>query len=615
MSAHPGRAVEDANVPAGKVNETEKKWETMLPSVSFWNNISGLACMIAVSMDPLFFYIAFLDKINLCLGMEEGLRSAVLITRSLTDFTFLFHIVYQICEAVKAVPSVSRPKPVQRGNSKLFKWFGYAKAIAKKLSWSSFLTDIFAIIPIPHVLILALFYAPNHGFSQNKMTLNYMLLAQYVPRMYRIFISSRLFRKNSSVWLKAAFYFFMYILSSHIIGGFWYFSCVQMEALCWYQALRGRTSFKCGDPPLSAYKHEIIRTMCSGTKEIFDFGSFLDTIKDGFTGPIKFRKKLFYFIWWGLKNLSNYGTNINTSEYMWENCFAILVSSIGLVLFALLIGNMQQCMRSSEEKEAAIDKVQMKEQELHDWMKKYDLHKKLGKDAEKLRIEIMTKITKNLKDDKNAQVQNLFSLLPWNTIEDLKLAVCMDMLQKVRSLENMDETGLKQICHHLKPVTYTKTTLPFQMGKRLDRMLFIMEGIMLTYPISTTTTTADHQVGRVNPPLKIRGLLEKGDVYGEQLLSWASPRDLSSVSDADLPILTENVECLLEVEGFVLSAQDLKNVVSGSKLHGNSSSLLVEGERHSPKGTSRRLHHRIKSIPRPGIEGGDEKTDIQDSNN
>ncbi|XP_040374460.1 cyclic nucleotide-gated ion channel 1-like [Rosa chinensis] len=253
---------------------------------------------------------------------------------------------------------------------------------------------------------------------------------------------------------------------------------------------------------------------------------------------------------------------------------------------------MQECMQSSEEKKVATDKVQMKEQELQEWMDKNGLPEKLGKDAEKLRIEIMKKITENLKDDKNAVVQNLFSLLPWNTVKDLKLSICMSMLKKVRRLENMDERGLRLICHYLKPVTYTEKTIAFRMGEPLDSMLFIMEGIMLIYPTSTTaTTTTDHQVGAANirSPSKIRGSLENGDVYGEeQLLSWASPPDMS-ISYAELPILTENVKCLSEVEGFVLTAKDLKNVVSLYKLHGNynsSSHPVEEVERSISRGTS-----------------------------
>jgi hypothetical protein len=38
---------------------------------------------------------------------------------------------------------------------------------------------------------------------------------------------------------------------------------------------------------------------------------------------------------------SSLGQNLKTSTYAWENLFAVFVSISGLVLFALLIGNVQ----------------------------------------------------------------------------------------------------------------------------------------------------------------------------------------------------------------------------------------------------------------------------------
>lgn len=38
---------------------------------------------------------------------------------------------------------------------------------------------------------------------------------------------------------------------------------------------------------------------------------------------------------------SSLGQNLKTSTYVWESAFAVFISISGLVLFALLIGNMQ----------------------------------------------------------------------------------------------------------------------------------------------------------------------------------------------------------------------------------------------------------------------------------
>ncbi|PRQ38051.1 hypothetical protein RchiOBHm_Chr4g0409521 [Rosa chinensis] len=73
----------------------------------------------------------------------------------------------------------------------------------------------------------------------------------------------------------------------------------------------------------------------------FHFGIFLDSLKSGNMGQINFAKKISYSFWWGLRNLSNFGTNLETSTYVWENCFAILTSTVGLLLFLYLIGKVQ----------------------------------------------------------------------------------------------------------------------------------------------------------------------------------------------------------------------------------------------------------------------------------
>ncbi|BBH01182.1 hypothetical protein Prudu_011366, partial [Prunus dulcis] len=39
-----------------------KKWESKLLSASFWNKIIVISCAIAISLDPLFLYIPFIDE-------------------------------------------------------------------------------------------------------------------------------------------------------------------------------------------------------------------------------------------------------------------------------------------------------------------------------------------------------------------------------------------------------------------------------------------------------------------------------------------------------------------------------------------------------------------------
>lgn len=134
--------VESGYTQAVEVISTKEKWETL------WNKISVIACIIAIFMDPLFFYIPFINRRKMCLGTDKTLRTAVLISRSLADFTFVVNIIYQIRQAMK---DASKANVQKRRKSKVFNWFEHVKAIASKLSWRSFITDILAVLPIPQV--------------------------------------------------------------------------------------------------------------------------------------------------------------------------------------------------------------------------------------------------------------------------------------------------------------------------------------------------------------------------------------------------------------------------------------------------------------------------------
>lgn len=65
------------------------------------------------------------------------------------------------------------------------------------------------------------------------------------------------------------------------------------------------------------------------------------------TTASRFFNKYYFCLWWGLRNLSSLGQNLFTSEYIGEISFAFVIVILGLVLFALLIGNMQMYLQST----------------------------------------------------------------------------------------------------------------------------------------------------------------------------------------------------------------------------------------------------------------------------
>ncbi|KAL6132181.1 hypothetical protein ACLB2K_070552 [Fragaria x ananassa] len=332
-------------------------WTSFWVRGSWWDSIFVASCAIAVSLDPLFFYIPIIDRERKCLQADIQLRTATIILRSLMDITFIVHIIYQIREAMIAAGS---DKMATQEESEFFYNFD---AVIDNLSWRSIITDSLCVLPIPQTFM-------------------------------------------------------------------------SME---------------------------------------------------------------------------------------------------------------------TEKSEEIRRKIKSKEQDMKVWMEKNRLPKNLRK-------EIMVKIREQLEQDKNADVENLFSILPSATKKWLKRVLCMSTLRKVPMLEGMNPKVLKMICDYLKPVIYPENSYVAKVDEPVDRMVLVIEGTMWIYSSNSTGTSASNKIHRT---------VENGGIYGdEQLLSWVS-KNMQHVSLATIPISTENVKCHTRVEGFAITATDLKAVATKCKMYWN----------------------------------------------
>jgi cyclic nucleotide gated channel len=118
----------------------------------------------------------------------------------------------------------------------------------------------------------------------------------------------------------------------------------------------------CGDK-----ENSILRTACLpiDSNDIDpNFGIYVPALNN-VSQSTNFLAKLFYCVWWGLQNLSSLGQNLKTSTYAWENLFAVFVSISGLVLFALLIGNVQTYLQSAHLRE---EEMRVKSRDTDQWM-------------------------------------------------------------------------------------------------------------------------------------------------------------------------------------------------------------------------------------------------------
>ncbi|KAH7538177.1 hypothetical protein FEM48_Zijuj03G0171300 [Ziziphus jujuba var. spinosa] len=500
-----------------------------------------------------------IDQSNKCLGMDNKLKILAIIFRLLMDLTYVTDIIYFV---VKASQALKRDDPsfVGKKGEFLKNTFG----IARRLSWFYVLVDFLAVLPVPQVAMLVLMWKDKWLSFDSKRFMNAIILAQYVPRVLRIYLSSLEFTKSSdklagTLWVKGAFNLFIYVLASHVLGGFWYFFSIQRQTSCWKQTCRknetyaGCRIYKCPDKHDNSSDYKALLDGSCPINEpnatAFDFGIFLDALESRIVEPTtNFQEKLFY-------SFCSLGENLETSKYVWENCFAIAISIIGLLLFLYLIGNIQLYMQlATTRSEEVRRKMKSKMLDIDMWIEKNNLPKHL-------RPVIVEKVQHKLeKENRDIDVQNLFSLLPPVHRVNIKRHLCIKILRKVQVFQNMKESVLEEICSHLKPVIYGENSYIIRDGDPMHQMFFITQGTILAFTSSRSTSSSGSNSNSKSIFSTSSGSmrrLKKGDYHGEELLEWS----LTHLSFTEFPISTVNVMCHTKVEGFVLKANDLLNAV------------------------------------------------------
>ncbi|KAL6291636.1 hypothetical protein ACE6H2_009146 [Prunus campanulata] len=514
------------------------------PFLQKWNKIFVLACLIAVSLDPLFFYIPVIDDKNKCLGLDRKMQITASVLRSFTDIFYIVHIIFQFRTGFVAPSS----RVFGRGVLVEDAW-----SIARRYLSSYFLIDILAVLPLPQVVII---FIPKLGGSKSlntKNLLKFVVLFQYVPRVIRIYPLYREVTRASGIltetaWAGAAFNLFLYMLASHVLGAFWYLVSIERETTCWKAACGNNTTICSRDDLYCDTDNSkalntiaFLNSSCpiqEEDKSQFDFGIFLDALQSGIVeSSTHFPQKFFYCFWWGLRNLSSLGQNLGTSTYVWEICFAVFISIAGLVLFSFLIGNMQTYLQSTTTR---LEEMRVKRRDAEQWMS----HRLL---PENLRERIRRYEQYKWQETRGVDEENLICNLPKDLRRDIKRHLCLALLMRVPMFEKMDEQLLDAMCDRLKPVLYTEESYIVREGDPVDEMLFIMRGRLLTM------TTNGGRTGFFNSEY-----LKAGDFCGEELLTWA----LDPHSSSNLPISTRTVQALSEVEAFALKADDLKFVAS-----------------------------------------------------
>lgn len=530
---------EDLKVSEKKIFDPQDKF------LQLWNRLFVISCILAVSVDPLFFYLPFIQQ-STCLGIDRKLARIVTVFRTIIDAFYVIHMVFQFRTAYIAPSS----RVFGRGELVID-----PKRIAKRYLRGLFIVDLLSVLPLPQITVLGyLVGSSGSNVFNTKQALLYIVLLQYIPRFFRFVpLSSELKRTvgvfAESAFAGAAYYLLWYILASHIVGAFWYLLAVERNATCWTKACKSNST--CETDYLYCGRHtgnydtwltisgEVFNKTCSISGETlpFNFGIYQQALKSGVVANKKFLSKYCYCLWWGLQNLSTLGQGLQTSTYPGEVIFSIALAIFGLILFALLIGNMQTYLESLTIR---LEEMRVKKRDSEQWMH----HRLLPQD---LRERVRRYDQYKWLETRGVDEESLVQSLPKDLRRDIKRHLCLALVRRVPLFDNMDERLLDAICERLKPSLYTENTCIVREGEPVDEMLFIIRGQL------ESVTTDGGRSGFFN-----RSLLKEGDFCGEELLTWA----LDPKTGSNLPSSTRTVKACTEVEAFALIAEELKFVAS-----------------------------------------------------
>ncbi|XP_059644260.1 putative cyclic nucleotide-gated ion channel 9 [Cornus florida] len=533
---------EDLKVADRKIFDPQDK------SLVLLNKLLVISCTLGVSVDPLFFYLPVFDDDSSCLGLHRSLAHIATTLRTIIDAFYIIRVVLQFRTAYIAPSS----RVFGRGELVID-----PTQIAKRYLSRYFIIDILSVLPLPQFVVWRFLHqSSNSDVSTTKQQLLVIVFLQYIPRFLRFLPLSSELKKTAGVfaetaWAGAAYYLLLFVLASHITGAFWYLFAVQRTDTCWEEACNKNEKCKidylyCANQDVAGYKdwesisQGVLHSNCSAEDEKnppFNYGIYKQAIASGIVASENFISKYFFCLWWGLQNLSTLGQGLIISTYPGEALFSIAIGIFGLLLFALLIGNMQTYLQSLTVR---LEEMRVKRRDSEQWMHHRVLPQEL---RERVRRYDQYKWQETRGVDEEDLVQNL----PKDLRRDIKRHLCLNLVRRVPLFANMDERLLDAICERLKPSLYTENTYILREGDPVDEMLFIIRGRL------ESVTTDGGRSGFYN-----RGFLKEGDFCGEELLTWA----LDPKSGSSLPPSTRTVKSLTEVEAFALIADEVKFITS-----------------------------------------------------
>ncbi|KAF3438348.1 hypothetical protein FNV43_RR21110 [Rhamnella rubrinervis] len=517
--------------------------------VQHWNKFFVISCLVAIFVDPLFFILLSVQEDNKCIVIDRPLTTAIVVFRSMTDFIYLLHMLLQFRLAYVA------PESRVVGAGELV---DHPEKIALNYLRGYFLIDLFIVLPLPQIMILLVLPKSlgSSGANYAKNLLRTAVLVQYIPRLYR-FLPLLIGQTPSglifeSAWANFIMNLLTFVLSGHVVGSCWYLFGLQRINQCLRNACHDSgintcmDFIDCGygddtdrfkhDEAWDIWKNNANASSCFKKDGGFSYGIYGEAVQ--LTTEKNAVIRYVYSLFWGFQQISTLAGNQVPSYFVWEVLFTMGIIGLGLLLFALLIGHMQNFLQALGRRRL---EMSLRRRDVEQWMS----HRRL---PEELRRQVRHAERYIWAATRGVNEEALMENLPEDLQRDIRRHLFM-FIKKVRIFSLMDEPILDAICERLRQKTYIKGSKILYHGGLVEKMVFIVRGKMESIG----------EDGIIVP-------LSEGDVCGEELLTWCLEHSSVNKDGKKIRIpgqrLLSNrtVRCFTNVEVFSLRAADIEEV-------------------------------------------------------
>eukprot|EP00897_Mesotaenium_endlicherianum_P003352 jgi/Mesen1/3044/ME000018S02352 len=542
--------------------------------VKNWLQCFLCVCLFSFAIDPLFFFVFTLDRTNFCLYINWSFATTLTVLRTFCDAFYFLHIFIQFRLAYVA-PGMVEEGDALRARASPNELVYDPKAVAYHYLSTTFLLDFLAALPLPQIVMFAVVPSWHLGNSQLywKSLVRLSLLLQYFPRLIRFFrlltgVDMPVVHIFETAWARFTLNLLLYFMSSHVVGCIWYLFTIQRLHRC--------MSNKCRDEaqPISCQENFLVcnnresdigpqqeawakltnmTSSCLWAKnstDFFDYGIYAPGIDLSYTPNVI--DKIAYAIAWGFSQISTLGGQLVPSIFLGEVLFVLAVTAMGLMLFAMLISNMQNHLQSLGQR--SFD-YQLRLRDVEGWMRQRNLPLRVRK-----RVRQLERFQWSA--NRGVDEEELLGTLSDDLKREVRRHLYLELIKKSILFRSMPDLVLDAICERLRQRLFIEGTVVIREGSPVSRMFFVLRGELLSI------ATHRGRTGFVSS-----AVLQKGDFFGEELLIaylekyWQGKRCHTAAAAAEaksspsdyviLPIAECTVECMGPVEGFSLDANDL----------------------------------------------------------